>query len=165
MGFGRDVRLARKDTEFVQQYTALLHARAAQTDAYSGLVRSRIELAKTLSSLHSLDEICSYAYERGRRERAHDLTMLDLEHAAEETQAHARLIEAHQQIERLLPPPTTPSLAFPAPSSAPPPAPRAEPGVTIDDVNAIAAQLPEIPEEARKHLSILLANLLREKQQ
>src|SRR5262245_908407 len=67
---GTRMRILRKDTEYVEQSARKLRARAAQTDAMRDVVLAHIGLARVMTDLAAIGEICSAQYLRGRRQRA-----------------------------------------------------------------------------------------------
>ena len=111
-------RIMRKDTEYVEQHAAYLQARSNQSNAMRDLVESRVRLAVSLTKLSAIPEICAAEYWKGRRERARDLLVTDLQCQEEELRAKAAVAAAHQALEAYDPPP-------PPPPSPPPPAPSA----------------------------------------
>lgn len=162
--FGSRTRIARKDAEFLEIDTRRILAQKAQTDAFTGLIESRITAALVMAKIQALPELAQHQYDRGRAERQaetqkwqHTARVVALEHEREETIALADLVRAQQRLAELQPtPPPAPEPTAPPP--APPPA-----GLTPADVEDVLSVLPEIAPETLKTISRLLSGMLKEK--
>lgn len=144
--------ILKKDTAFVELHTAYLNARRRQSDEMNGLVESRMKAALTMAKLTALPEIALHEYERGRRDRTHELTMLDLLHQTDEAIAAARLAEAQKRLADVMP--------------KPPEAPQTPPtatGLSPADVEKVAQNMPELKPDTIQSLVWALGGLLAEK--
>jgi len=114
------------------------------------LVDARIGLAASLARLASIDEIIESEYLAGRLDRRHALQMQRMQYQTEEARAEAELLQVLQVRERLRPSPPHHSTS----SSG---------GITPQEFEAVAQQLPEMKPETIRTLSQLLSALLAEK--
>ena len=148
--FGTRTRILRKDTEYVEQSTKNLTALAAQSAAMRSLIDNRVALARSMTDVAAIGEICAAHYLQGRRTRASQLLLLDIKCQTDETDARTLLAEAQKRLAAFDPPST------PAPA-------RADGGLTPAQVDEIIATLPEVSEETRETLLQLLKGRLEEK--
>lgn len=153
---GGRTTVLQKDTEFVQTHTQFLRARAEQSDAMRGLVDSRIALAATLARLAAVDQLTAHDFERGAREREHELRMLELKARTDEVIAELRLREAHRNLDAVDAPPASATSAGSG-------APQQPAGLTPDEVDELVASLPEVAPETRHTLSLLMKGLIKER--
>lgn len=143
-----------KDTAFVDATSKFYRARADQSRAFSELLAARIQLAKVMTEVNDIRDICEHHYALGRTERAHELAMLELR-ARIEQQA------LRNDLQQLLPPPATPPL--PAPSPSPSPVSSTSAGIQPADVMALLDSMPDVSPETKETLSELLPALAKEK--
>ncbi|HEX2841391.1 hypothetical protein [Hyphomicrobium sp.] len=134
--------IADRDARFVEAHARFLTAKGTQANALHDLVLARMRVARLMVELAELPEIC-------RREQEHRLRMLSLENEAEATEAAIVLAEARSRL----------ALAMGASSSAP----ASPSGLSIDDVETILGQLPEIGSDTLLTVMRLLKGMLQEK--
>jgi hypothetical protein len=158
--------VARKDAEFLETDTRRILAQKAQTEAFTGLVESRMTAALVMAKIQALPELAHHQYDRGRSERQaekskwqHAARVVALEHEREQTNALADLVRAQQRLAELQPAPPPPPA--PAPPAPPPAAPMK--GLTTAEVQMIAQRLPELKPETVETLCMMLSGLLAEK--
>ena len=156
--------LARKDAEFLETDTRRILAQKAQSEAFTGLLESRIAAALVMAKIQSLPEIAQHQYDRGRAERQgeknrwqHHARVAALGYERDETDALANLVRAQQRLADLQPAPPPP----PEPPPAPPPSAPA--GLSPDDVEDALSSLPEITPDTLKTISRILVGMLKEK--
>lgn len=156
--WGSRNRILLKDTAYVRHHADFLNGRIAQAHAMGALVEARIALSLSLSKLGALPEIIAAEYLKGRRERAREVLITDLRCQEAELRAKAAVASAHKLLESINPPPQSPEQL---PATPPPPQPS---GLTPDEIDElVAGGLPEIDEETRRTLSLLLRGRLQEK--
>lgn len=129
----------KKDRAYVDEHADFLRSRAAQASAMTQLVDRRYELALAIARLGALQEIADHEYRMGRADRDHARKMQALTHASVELHREMELLAARQQYERLNTPPPPPQ----SPPASPPPPP---PGLAVEDVELVAAAMPELAE-------------------
>lgn len=152
-------RLARKDAELIRAQTDKIDAEVKRTQAVGRLIDARLELVPRLVALHHIDEIAHHAYELGRADRAHALHMQSLRHTIEQQELVNQLIAVQAAGQ---PPAPQPVYAQGQPAPQPQAAP-AQPGLSPGEVDAILAQLPDVPPEARATAARLLRAALAER--
>jgi hypothetical protein len=150
--FGSRTRILRKDTEHVELSNRQLNARVAEATTMRALIDARIALARALTEMAALGEICAAHFLKARRQRASELLVHELKCQSDEASARATLIAAQTNLNALAPP-------APVAASA-----SAEAGLTPAEVDEILASLPDIPPEARPTVSLLLNARVSEKQ-
>jgi hypothetical protein len=111
-----------------------------------------MQAALAMTDLAALREICSAHFLKGRRQRASDVLVHDLECRAKETHARVSLALA-QRHEATFPPPQ---------ASAPASAHHSEDALSPEQVDEIVASLPEISDATRATLLELLKGRLEE---
>lgn len=131
------------DTDYVDATTNLYRAQARQTLAVDELVAARVRLARTLSALQALPEICL-------REQEHKLRMLALKNEAEATEAAIILAEARSRLSQVM-------------AGHKQVAPAGNDRLSIDDVESILVQFPEFDEASIGRITMLLRALQKEK--
>jgi hypothetical protein len=100
-----------------------------------------------------LDELVATEYLKSRRKRANELLVHDLKCETEELNARVALATARKAFADFVPlPPTEPAQAS-APST----------GLTPPEVDELVATMPDISEDARRTLSLLLSGRVKEK--
>jgi hypothetical protein len=151
--FGTRTRLNYKDERYVRSHTAVILAKSTQTDVMRQLIDNRVALALSISKLAAIAEVCAAEYLKGRRQRAADLLLHDLSCQEAELHAKAAVAVARKHLNTIAP--------LDASSDRDADAPAA---LTPDEVDEILAELPEIPEEARHTVSLLLNARVSEKQ-
>ena len=149
--FGTRNRILRKDTEYVEQSTRNLNALASQTDAMRSLMVSRVALARAMTEIAAIGEICAGHFLKGRRQRANELLVHDLKCQTEEAVARTQLTGARQKLAELNPEAARPDHP-----------PRG--GLTPAEVDELVRDIPEISPDARRTLSLLINGRLSEKQ-
>lgn len=108
--FGSETTIARKNTAFVEQHTAYLRARAAQSNAMSALVDSRVALAERLADLHNvlheLQErrdherwLADCRRDRERTQARYDHQLLVIRNEAELAKAREAIVRAQRNLE------------------------------------------------------------------
>jgi hypothetical protein len=160
--WGSRTAIMEADARFVRAHGDYLQARTEQTQQMKMLVDARIGLALKIAELGVLPELAKHEYEKGRRDRAHDVAMQELTHQTTEVNARINLVRAQESLgdhmAALEPTPAEP---------IPPPSPVAARGLTaaqaVAAVNEIAMHLPEMTPEAREHLVLLLSGYFSEK--
>ncbi|WP_295556697.1 hypothetical protein [uncultured Hyphomicrobium sp.] len=140
--FGTRTYIIEKDAEFVEAHTRFLEARSAQSTALLSLLSARMRLARVMVELAALPEICC-------REQEYRLRMLALTNEAQATEAAIVLAEARGRLAQAL-------------GGVKPAADIGRDALTVDDVESILAQFPELDGNISK-ISLLLRALVREK--
>ena len=112
--FAKSTDVLRADTAHIDQSLKNFKARTAQTRAMTDLIESRIGLARVMTDLSTLAEICATHFLKGRRQRASDLATHGLRCQLQETDARIALSLAQRHL-----------ATWPAPGSEPKP-PRHE---------------------------------------
>lgn len=148
----KGINALKRQTERAEQANLHLRARVIEAITMRALAESRIGLGRALTDLAALREICSAHFLKGRRQRASDLLVHDLECRAKETHAAVSLAIA-QRHQATFPPPEPPT---PTTSSS------AEGALTPAQVDEIVASLPEISDATRATLLELLRGRLQE---
>lgn len=134
--------IATRDADFCFAHARFLKGKEAQTGALHDLILARMRVAKTLAELAALPETC-------RREQEHKLRLLSLQNETEATEAAITLAEARGRLAQCM-------------GGASPAAP-ASGTLSIDDVETILTQFPEIETDNIGKISMLLRALMREK--
>lgn len=142
--WGNAETICRKDTSFVEQHRKYLKACTGQADALNGLILARVRVAKTLVELSALPELC-------RREQTHRLRVLQITQETEATLAATALANARADLQRA-------NGSEKAPQ--PPPMPS---GVTLEDIESVAQNMPELSPESIRSLLLALNGLMSEK--
>lgn len=141
-----------KDAAFVRAHADFLRARCEQSDAMQQLIQSRLGVAKTMAKLAALGEIVEHEYRLGRRERDHELRLLDIKHETDATNLQILLAEAQSRLDAY------------APHGSPPPRDTPQDtGLAPDEIEEILQALPEISPETLHTLSLMLKGRLKEK--
>lgn len=135
--------IVNRDADYCQAHSRFLEAKTAATEACLGLVSARMHLARVMVELATLPETC-------RREQEHKLRMLSLKNEVEATETAIILAEARARFAQT----NGPKPQSPAPSND---------ALSIDDVESILSQFPEIDTDSIGKVSMLLRALLREK--
>lgn len=142
--FGSRTQILEKDARFVRAHADFLDARASQANSLFDLTAARMRLFRLMAELAALPETC-------RRQEEHKLRMLALRNEAEATEAAIILAEARGRLSQVMG------------GVKPAAAPTANDALTIDDVESILAQFPEIEGDSIGKISMLLRALMREK--
>ena len=145
-------RRARKRTDYVREFTALLDARAGQARSAAAYVDACHELARSMARLDWLPEVLEADYMRGKLQRAHEIEMDRIAHATTEAQARIGLWEAVRAAEGFN---SALTLNNAQPSSAK--------GLTTTEVEMMAQRLPDMKPEMIDTLVMMLSGLLAEK--
>ena len=101
-----------------------------------------------MSKLAAIPEICAAEYLKGRRMRASELLLLDLQCQTEEANARAVLASAQQHLASVSPASDT------SPTG----------GLTPAEIDELIASLPDVPEQIRATFNRLVNGRVREKQ-
>lgn len=141
--FGTRTTIVGKDADFVEEHARFLEARATQSNALLSLLSARMRIARVMVELAALPEVC-------RREQEHKLRMLSLKNEVEATEAAFILAAARSRLSEVM-------------GGVKQAAPAASDVLTIDDVESILAQFPEIEGDSIGKISMLLRALVREK--
>lgn len=134
--------IAERDADFCFAHARFLKSKEAQTNALHDLVLARMRVAKTMAELAALPETC-------RREQEHKLRLLSLRNETEAADAAIALAEARGRLAQ--------SLGGAKPKST------GDGTLSIDDVESILTQFPEIEGDNIGRISMLLRALMREK--
>ena len=135
---------------------AYMRARADQAAACAELIAQREALGLAIARLHSLPERCQFEYERARLERLNTLELLRLQHELEVTNKKIEVANASMNLARALP-----IQEVPAPP-APPPTP-APSGLSLEEVEQMLMQMPDVKPETIRPLILALGGVLAEK--
>jgi hypothetical protein len=151
--WGTPTTILKKDGAFTRAHADLLRARQEQTNAMSGLIDARIALALKLSELAVLHELVEHHYQTGRRDREHEAAMQHMTHETAETNARTELVRAQQHLASLQPA-----------SQDDAPAPTRQSGaLTVDEVEQVLQQFPDINPETIRPIILALGGVVAEK--
>jgi hypothetical protein len=150
-----DTRKRKKDAEYTRADADLFDARREQTNAMSGLIDARIALALKLSELAILPELLDHHYHTGRRDREHEAAIQRMTHETAETNALIELTRAQQHLVSLQPAKDLPELPAPATQLAN--------GLSVDDVEQVLQQFPELNPETIRPIILALGGVAAEK--
>lgn len=150
--WGSRTSIMRADADFVRAHSNYLSARVEQTSQMRSLVDVRISLALKIAELAILPELARHEYDKGRRDRSHDVAMQQLTHQTAEVNARIDLLQAHQHLQ---------SLGPEAPS--PTPAASASAGLTPDEVDELLSNFPDLTAETRHLVALALKGRFNEK--
>lgn len=148
----KSIKALKKQTQRAEQANAYLRTRVIEAIAIRALAESRIRAGLAMTDLAALREICSAHFLKGRRQRASDVLVHDLECRAKETHARVSLAIA-QRHEATFPPPEPPASASPH---------RSADALSPEQVDEIVASLPEVSDATRATLLELLKGRLEE---
>jgi hypothetical protein len=146
------LRSLRRHTARAEQANKYLRARVLEAVTFTALAEARINAARAITDLGALREICSAQFLKGRRQRASDLLVHDLECQAKEIHARVSVAIARRH-----------QAAFPDPDPPTPAASSEHQGLTPTEVDEILASLPEVSDATRETLIELLKARLEEK--
>jgi hypothetical protein len=140
--FGTRTQILEKDAAFVRAHAEYQLARSEQTDTTFALLNARMRVARLMAELVALPEIC-------RREQEHAVRMLAMKNEIEVAEAAIALAESRGRLAQVL--------------GAAKPKSAADGTVSIDDVESILTQFPELDADNIGRVSMLLRALVREK--
>lgn len=140
--FGTRTQILEKDAAFVRAHADYLTARTEQTSALFDLLAARIRVARLMTELAALPEMC-------RHEREHALRVLAMRNEIEVTEAAIILAEARGRLAQMM--------GGASPTS------NTNTTLSIDDVESVLTQFPELEADNIGRISMLLRALMREK--
>lgn len=144
-----------RNTAIVQADAKYMRARADQVAAATELAQKFEEWIVTHSRLSWVGERCEHEHLKGRLSMRNEIACMLLEHELQQTNLRTQVAASSYQLAQYGAPPER---SEPAP--APPPIP---PGLSVEDVEAVLHNMPDVKPEIAQMLMLALRGSLAEK--